>query len=110
MGAKITAFLITLVLMAIFAIVGFVLLVLALNGYSESDSTYAFGAYGIFSFLLVFAFACLAGGITHLLLGREFQPKGAAMLAMLISLIIGAVALFICIVIGVGIAEWFQRS
>jgi uncharacterized membrane protein len=110
MGAKITAFLITLVLMVIFAVIGFILLVLALNGYSESDSTYAFGAYGILAFLIVFAFACLAGGITHLLLGREFQPKGAAMLAMLISLVVGAVALFICIVIGVGIAEWFQRS
>jgi uncharacterized membrane protein len=96
--------------MVIFAVIGFVLLVLALNGYSESDSTYAFGVYGLFAFLLVFAFACLAGGITHLLLGREFQPKGAAMLAMLISLVIGAIALFICIVIGVGIAEWFQRS
>jgi hypothetical protein len=110
MGSKITAFLITLVLMVVFAVVGFVVLVLALNGYGESASTYAFGVYGLFAFLLVFAFACLAGGITHLLLGREFQPKGAAMLAMLIALVVGVIALFICVVISVGIAEWFQRS
>jgi uncharacterized membrane protein len=110
MGAKVAAFLITLVLMVIFAVVGFVLLVMALNSYGDSESTYAYGVYGLFAFLLVFGFACLAGGLTHLFLGREFKPKGAATLAMMISLVVGVIALFICIVIGIGIAEWFQRS
>ena len=109
MGAKVAAFLITLILMMIFAVIGFVLLVMALNSYGDAESTYAYGVYGLFAFLLVFAFACLAGGVTHLLLGREFNPKGAAMLAMLISLVVGVIALFICIVIGIGIAEYFQR-
>ena len=108
MGAKVAAFLITLILMVILAVAGFIVLLLALNGYNESDATYSFGAYGIFAFLLVFAFACLAGGITHLLIGREFGSKSAAMIGILGGLAVGIVALFICIIIGIALAEYFR--
>lgn len=108
MGAKVAAFLITLVLMVILAVVGFVVLIIALNGYNESDATYSFGAYAIFAFLLVFAFACVAGGVTHLLLAKEFAGKSAAMIGILIGVVVGFIGLFICIVIGILIAEYFR--
>ncbi|MFL6467789.1 MAG: hypothetical protein ACJ72Z_07505 [Pyrinomonadaceae bacterium] len=109
MTAKVAAFLITLVLTVILAIIGFIVLVLALNGYSESDATYSFGAYGIFAFLIVFAMAALAGGIVHLLLQKEFKTAGAASTAIIAASAVGLVAIFICIVIGIGIAEYFRR-
>ena len=108
MGAKVAAFLITLIAMVVLAVAGFIVLLLALNGYSESDSTTSLGVYGIFAFLLVFAFACLAGGVTHVLIGREFGSKSAAMIGILVGLAIGLVALFICIVIGIALAEYFR--
>ena len=108
MGAKVVAFLLTLVAMVIFAVVGFVVLILALNGYSESDATYSFGAYAIFAFLLVFAFACIAGGVTHLLIGREFGNKSAAMIGIISACAAGIVGLFICVVVGVLLAEYFR--
>lgn len=108
MGAKVAAFLITLIAMVILAVVGFVVLILALNGYSESDATWSFASYGILAFLLVFAFACVAGGVTHLLITKEFTSKSAAMLGILIGCVVGFIGLFICIVIGVLIAEYFR--
>lgn len=108
MGAKVAAFLLTLVAMVILAVVGFVVLIIALNGYNESDATYSFGAYGIFAFLLVFAFACVAGGVTHVLIGREFGSKSAAMIGILVGVAVGFVGLFVCIVIGVLLAEYFR--
>jgi len=110
MGAKVTAFLIALVVMIFLAVAGFIVLILALNGYSESDATYSFGVYGIFAFLLVFAGACVAGGVAHLLTVREFKPTGTVMISVIVAAVFGFIALFICIIIGIGIAEWFQRS
>ncbi len=108
MGAKVAAFLISLVISVILAVVGFVVLILALNGYDESDATYSFGAYGIFAFLLVFALAAIAGGIAHLLLAREFKSASTVMIAVLIAGALGIVAFFICIVIGILLAEYFR--
>jgi hypothetical protein len=108
MTAKVIAFLITLVVSVILAVIGFVVLVLALNGYSESDATYSFGMYGIFAFLLVFALAAIAGGTAHLLLSREFKPASAVMIAVIASSALGVVAFFICIVLGVLLAEYFR--
>lgn len=109
MAAKIGAFLITLVLTVILAIIGFVLLNLALNNYSDSDSTYSFGAYGILAFLLVFAAAAIAAGVAHLLVAREFKTVGTVMIATIAGGAVALVAIFIFIVIGIGIAEISQR-
>jgi len=108
MTAKIAAFLITMVLTVILAVIGFALLVLALNGYTE-DSTYSFGAFGILAFLLVFAAAAIAGGIAHVLIGREFKTIGAVMISTIAGVAVSIVAIFIFILIGIGIAEYFQR-
>ena len=108
MTAKVIAFLITLVVSVILAVIGFVVLILALNGYSESDATYSFGAYGIFAFLLVFALAAIAGGVAHVLLAKEFKPATTVMIAVVSAGIFGVVAFFICIVIGVLLAEYFR--
>lgn len=108
MTAKVIAFLITLVLSVILAVIGFVVLILALNGYDESDATYSFGAYGIFAFLLVFALAAIAGGIAHFLQAKEFKPAGTVMIAVMIAAALGVIAFFICVVIGVLLAEYFR--
>lgn len=110
MGAKIAAFLITLVLTVILAVIGFVLLNFALDNYSDSDSTYSFGAYGILAFLLVFAMAALAGGIAYLLVAKEFKPLSTVMISTLAAGAVAVVAIFIFIVIGILIAEYSQRN
>ncbi len=109
MAAKIAAFLITLVLTVILAVIGFALLMLALNGYSESDSMYSMGTYGIFAFLLVFAAAAIAAGVAHLLIAREFKTVGAVMISTIAAGAFAVVAILVLIVIGVLLAEYFQR-
>src|SRR5437868_15373354 len=101
MAAKIAAFLITLVLTVILGVIGFALLMLALNGYSESDSMYPMGTYGIFAFLLVFAAAEIAAGVVHLLIGSEFKEVGAVVIASIAGGAFGEVAIVVLIVIGV---------
>jgi len=108
MTAKVIAFLITLVVSVVLAVIGFVVLILALNGYDESDATYSFGTYGIFAFLLVFALAAIAGGIAHLLQAKEFKPAGTVMISVMVAAVAGVVAFFICVVIGVLLAEYFR--
>jgi hypothetical protein len=108
MTSKVIAFLIALLVSVIFAVIGFVVLVLALNGYDESDATYSFGAYGIFAFLLVFALAAIAGGVAHLLQAKEFKPAGTVMIAVITAGALGVVAFFICIVLAVLLAEYFR--
>jgi amino acid transporter len=110
MGAKIAAAFLTLIANIFAGIVGFVALIVALDGQSESDAGYGMAAYGILVFLIAFAMAVLAFVLVHFLLKREFTGWKAAFLAIVTFSIVGVVLIFVCIVIGVGIAEYLRLN
>jgi len=108
MGAKIAAFILTLVVNILAAMVGFVMLIIALNGQNESDAAYGMAVYGILAFLIMFTMATLAAVLVHFLLKREFRGWTAAFMSIIVFSIVGFVLIAICIVIGVGITEYLR--
>ena len=108
MGAKIAAFIITLIVSIFAAMAGFIVLIIALNGQSESDAAYGMAVYGILAFLIVFTMAILAAVLVHFLLKKEFRGWTAAFMSIVIFSIVGFVLIAICIVIGVGITEYLR--
>ena len=108
MGAKIAAAFLTLIVNIFAGIIGFVALIVALDGQSESDAAYGMAAYGILVFLTAFTMALLAFVLVHFLLKREFKGWKAAFAAIVTFSIIGIISIFVCIVIGVAITEYLR--
>ena len=108
MGAKIAAFFLTFFVGVIAALIGFVVLIVALNGQSESDAFYGMLVYGLLALLIVFTLAVLAAVLVHFLLKREFKGWKAAFSSIILFSFIGLILLFFSIVIGVGISEYLR--
>ncbi len=108
MGAKIAASFLTFIVMVLAAMAGFIALIVALDGQSESNAGYGMAAYGILVFLTACTMAVLAFVLVHFLLKREFKGWKAAVTAIVTFSILGIISIFVCIVIGVGIAEYLR--
>ncbi len=105
MGSKIAAFILTTIACLAAAVVLFFGMILAMNGYSESDAIWGMGAFGVLAVIV----ALLAGGgailMTGRLTAREFRPVSAVAGSVITFSAFGAVAEFICCIIGVLVAE-----
>lgn len=105
MPAKIAAFLITLTLNVLVGIVLLMALILAMNGYSESDAMYGLATYVILALLASVVAAAAAVFITGMLIKREFRALISTLIAIAVFTLVGAVAIAICAVVGIGVAE-----
>jgi hypothetical protein len=105
MAAKITAFLITLLLCIAIGIVALATMLIAMNGYSESDAVWGLGAFVLLALigtaLMVLGAFFLAGFLTK----KEYGPVAAAIIAILVFSIFGSALLIVSALIGVGVAE-----
>jgi spore maturation protein SpmB len=110
MGAKIAAFLLTMIACLAAAVVLFFAMLLAMNGYSESDGLWGIGA---FSILAVFT-ALLSGGGAVLLVSRlkekQFGTAGSLRIAVLAFSIIGTVLELLGSILGLLVAEFVRKN
>jgi hypothetical protein len=106
--AKIISFLLTLAVNAAAGVVVFFGMVVAMNGYHESDATYGIAAYVVLAAAVTLGMGGLAALATHLLEKRGFRAWVAVLVSAAAFSAIGIVLKLICSIIGVGIAEFVR--
>ena len=105
MGPPITAFVLTLLVNILAGIVIFIVLLLAMNGYSEFDAAYGLGAYVVLALLVTLTTSLLAALLAWRLRKREFGTSSAVLIAVVVFSLIGIFLEVICSIVGVGVAE-----
>jgi hypothetical protein len=108
MGQAITAFILTFVVNITAGVLIFFVMLVAMNGYSESDATYGFGMYIVCAVLVTFLMGLLAAMLTVRLMKREFGPVSAVLIAAVVFSVTGIVLKIVCSIIGVGVAEFVR--
>ncbi|MEO8042532.1 MAG: hypothetical protein ABI646_07985 [Acidobacteriota bacterium] len=108
MGAKILVFALTLAINIAGGVVIFFFLVLAMNGFSESDAMYGLRAYILLALLVSLLMSGGAAGGVHILMRRGFRAVTSALIAVPIFSILGAVLKIVCSMIGVSVAEYVR--
>lgn len=110
MAPKIIAFLITLFLNIAVGIAVFFFLLLAMNGFSESDANYGFITYIVLAILVSLLMASLAAVAAHLLMKRGFRALSASLVGIASFTVIGIVLKVVCSIIGVLVADLVRTS
>ena len=105
MAPKIAAFIITMIADIIAAIIILFTMLVAMNGYSESDSTWGIGAYALLAFFTTIATSLAASFLAGKLIAKQFNPLVSAIIAIFVFSITGLVLEIVCSLIGVGVAE-----
>ena len=108
MTAKIIAFVITLLTNIAIGVAVFLFMMIAMNGFNESDAYYGFGAYIALALLVSFAMSAAAAFSVHLLTRREFRGWVAGVIAVPVFSIIGGGLKIVCSIIGVLIADYVR--
>lgn len=108
MTAKIAAAVITLVVNIAAGVAVFFALLLALNGYSESDATPGIVAYVILALLVTLSMTAMAVLLVGLLLKKGLGAALSAVIAVAACSIAGVVLKLICSIIGVAAAEFVR--
>lgn len=108
MSAKIAAFLITLFVNVAIGVVVFFFLLIAMNGYSESDATYGFVAYIVCALFVSLLMALCAVRLVAILMNRKFSSSSAAFISIPIFCALGAGLKLVCAIIGVAVAEYVR--
>lgn len=108
MGTKIAAFVVTLMVNLIIGAVTLFMMLVAMNGYSESDAQWGLLAYivlaAVTSLLMAVGAVLLAGK----LLKRQFSPIAAILISVPLFSIAGIVLKIVCSLIGIGTAEYVR--
>ena len=107
-GAKIAAFVITLLINVATGVIVFFFLLLALNGYSESDATYGIAAYIVLALFVSILMSLCASLATQVLLNRKFRALAAVAISTAAFSIVGIGLKIVCSVVGVMIAEFVR--
>lgn len=110
MPLKIVALLITLAINIIIGVTVFFFMLLAMNGFSESDASYGLGLYVVLALVVSLAMSAGAALAVRLLIKRQFKPGVAALIAITIFSIFGAGLKIVCSIIGVSVAEYVRVS
>ena len=110
MAPKIIAFLITLILNIAIGVAVFFFLLLAMNGYSESDANYGFITYIILAILVSLLMASLAAAAAHWLTKRGFRAVSALLIGIGSFTVIGIVLKVVCSIIAVLVADFVRTN
>ena len=110
MLAKLIAFLLTvLVLLAAGTVVFFMMLV-AMNGFSESDAMWGQGIYLVLTLLVIGTTSTGAMLLTARFVKKEFSPLVACLISVPLFSLIGIVCEVVASLIGVAAAEIARRN
>ena len=105
MMARIAAALVTLGVNAAAGVVVFFFMLLAMNGFSESDATWGLGAYVVAAVAVTLGMAVSAWLFVAYLARRRWNEWGSAAMAASAFSIVGAGLKAVCGIIGVLVAE-----
>ncbi len=108
MALKFATFFITLLINVLVGVAIFFFMLLAMNGYGESDATYGLGAYIVLAVVVSFIMSTCAALLVHILINRKFRGWAAAMIAVPIFSVAGAGLKIVCSIIGVSVAEFVR--
>ncbi|MBX7053678.1 MAG: hypothetical protein K1X36_01900 [Pyrinomonadaceae bacterium] len=108
MAAKIAALLTTFVIdLAVGAVILLFLLV-AMNGFSESDATWGLGVFVVLALLVSLSTSVGAFFLAGLLMKRNFSQVTSAFIAVPVFSIVGIGLEIVCALAGVGVAEYVR--
>ena len=110
MAAKVVTFLITLILNIAIGIAVFFFMLLAMNGFSESDANYGFITYIILAAVVSLIMASLAVVTAHLLSKRGFRALSSSVIGIGSFTVIGLVLKVVCSIIGVLVADFVRTN
>ena len=108
MAAKLTAFFVTLLINFGIGIAVFFFMLIAMNGFSESDANYGIGVYIVLALLVSLSMSGLAAFLVYILTKRKFRGAIAALIAVPVFSIIGAGLKIFCSIIGVLVADYVR--
>ena len=108
MPAKILTAVARLLINVAIGVVIFFFLLLAMNGYSESDATYGFAVFIVLAFIVSLIMSLCAGFLVHILMKRNFRGWTSALIAVPAFSIVGGVLKIVCSIIGVSVAEYVR--
>jgi sorbitol-specific phosphotransferase system component IIC len=102
---KLVAFLLTMAVLIAAGIIILMLMLVAMNGYAESDAMWGLGTYILLALLAGAAMGTGAAFLTGRMLKSGSKPFVAAAISVPIFSLAGIVAEAICSLIGVAVAE-----
>lgn len=110
MGAKIAAFLLTMTACITAAVIALSVLILAMNGYSESDAMWGLGTFVVLAIL-----ASLIAGVGSIILGsklmtRQFSVVRSLLIAVAVFSVVGIGLNLASAVVALGIAEFVRLN
>lgn len=108
MAAKLTALFLTLANSLTAAVVIFFLLLIAMNGYQETEATWGLGAYLLFAILTVLTASVCAYLTTKALIKRKFTGISSALIAIPVFSILCIGLEIISTIIAVSITEYVR--
>ncbi len=108
MAVKIAAFVLTLLINIGIGFALFFVMLVAMNGYSESDATYGLVSFAILGIIVSFLMATLAAFAAGKLIKRELNPILSVLIAVIVFSLFGAFLKVVCSIIGVGISEFVR--
>ena len=108
MAVKIAALLITLLLSIALGVVVLAFMIIAMNGYSESDATWGLGVFAGLALIISGVTAILAFFFAGTLIKKEYTPLLAALIAIPVFTIAALVLEIVACFIGIGVAEFVR--
>ena len=108
MSAKIAAFVITLLINIAIGVVVLSIFVISLNGFSARSGQAALITYIVLGLAVTIAMSLAAFLLTGYLIRREFSGVGSVLIAVPVFAVAGAGLKVVCMVIGVGVAEFVR--
>ena len=85
-------------------------MLLAMNGFSESDANYGFVTFIVLAILVSLLMASLAAAAVHLLTKRGFKTLSGLLIGIGSFTILGLVLKVVCSIIGVLVADFVRTN
>ncbi|HLA94279.1 MAG TPA: hypothetical protein VK612_01065 [Pyrinomonadaceae bacterium] len=108
MAAKIIAFFLTMLINIVADVAVFFVMLMAMNGYGESDAIYGIVSYIALAVIVTLLMSSAAAILAHILIKLEFGSFVSALIAVIVFSVTGVVLKIVCGLIGIGIAEFVR--
>lgn len=108
MAVKLVSLFITFKLCIAFGVVVLATMLMAMNGYSESDSTWGIGTFILLAFAVSLLMALSSFFLAGKLIEKQYSSVAASIISILIFSIVGLVLEIVSSLIGVGVSEFVR--
>ncbi len=105
---KILALLATLLINIAAGVVIFFFMILAMNGFSESDANYGLATYIVLAVIVSLLMATLTVLTVHVLMNRHYRGWTSALIAVPIFSVIGGVLKLVSCFVGLMVADYVR--